>query len=54
MLSLRFLHGMGVKIVICKSCLDYYGLAEKVAVGEVGGMDTIVSLVTQAEKVMSP
>jgi len=54
LLSLRFLHGMGVKIAICKSCLDHYGLAEKVAVGEVGGMDTIVSLLTQAERVVSP
>ncbi len=54
LMSLRFLVGMGVRIAICQSCLNRYGLAEKVAVGDVGGMDTIVSLLTQAETVVSP
>lgn len=54
LMSLRFLHGMGVRIVSCQSCLNRYGLAERVAVGEVGGMDTIVSLLTEAETVVNP
>jgi predicted peroxiredoxin len=54
LLTLRLLEQMGVKMVVCKSCLDYYGLAEKRAVGEVVGMNDIVSLLTGAEVVLYP
>ena len=35
LLGLQLLAGMGVRIVGCGSCLEEYGLTDKVAVGEV-------------------
>ena len=51
--SLSFLQGMGVRILICKTCLDYFKLTDQVAVGEVGTMNDIVKLLLEADKVMT-
>jgi len=51
--SLSFLQGMGVRLVTCKSCLDYFNLGDQVAIGEVGGMNDIVKLLLQADKVIT-
>jgi hypothetical protein len=51
--SLSFLHGMGVRIVTCKSCLDYFKLGDRAAIGEVGGMNDIVKLLLDADKVIT-
>lgn len=51
--SLSFLHGMGVRIVTCKTCLDRFGLTDQVAVGEVGGMNDIVTLLLEVDKVIT-
>jgi hypothetical protein len=50
--GLRLLEKLGMRIVICGSCLDYFGLRERVAVGEVGGMTEIVALLRSAGRVM--
>ncbi len=52
--SLAGLQDAGVKLVLCKTCLEYFGILDKVRVGEVGGMDTIVSQLTTADVVITP
>ena len=53
LLGLKLLEGMGVRLVICKTCLEHFHLTDKVAVGEVGGMNEIVGLLTEADSVVS-
>ncbi|MDM7913852.1 MAG: DsrE family protein [Candidatus Eisenbacteria bacterium] len=43
----------GVHLVICKTCLDYYGLTEQVKVGVVGGMTDIIEAQWRAAKVIT-
>lgn len=40
--SLKTLESQGVEIMSCGTCLDFYGLKEKLAVGQVTNMYTIV------------
>jgi selenium metabolism protein YedF len=47
------LANQGVQILVCGTCLGYYGLKEKVAVGEVSNMYTIAETIMQAGKVIS-
>ena len=44
----------GVEILTCGTCLDYYGLTSKLAVGEVTNMYTIVETLAGAGKVIKP
>lgn len=53
LMGLKLLHGMGVRLVSCGTCLANYGLTDRVAVGEVGGMDAIVGLLEGAGKVIT-
>ena len=50
---LRALEAKGVRLIICLTCLQYFGLAEKVAVGIVGGMNDIVLAQWMASKVIT-
>ncbi len=43
----------GVELVLCKTCLDYFGLAGSVRVGVVGGMGDIIEAMHKAHKVIS-
>lgn len=43
----------GVRLVICSTCLNYFGLAEKVRVGIVGGMADILEAQARAGKVIT-
>jgi hypothetical protein len=43
----------GVHLVSCVTCLNYYGLNDRVAVGIVGGMHDIVELQRRAQKVIT-
>ena len=55
--SLEDLRGMeekGVEILTCGTCLNFYGLTEKLAVGGVTNMYTIVEKLTEADKVIKP
>lgn len=47
--GLKMIEGMGVQIFSCKTCLEYYGLLEKVAVGEVRGMSEILKILLEAD-----
>jgi intracellular sulfur oxidation DsrE/DsrF family protein len=50
--ELQALEGLGVHLVICKTCLDSLGLAEKVRIGIVGGMTDIVTALWAADTVI--
>jgi sulfur relay (sulfurtransferase) complex TusBCD TusD component (DsrE family) len=43
----------GVELILCKTCIDYFLLAEKVEVGIVGGMGDIIEVMQKAGKVIS-
>jgi sulfur relay (sulfurtransferase) complex TusBCD TusD component (DsrE family) len=51
--ELRALELQGVRLVICKTCLDYLGLADRVQVGIVGGMGDIITALWEADTVIS-
>ncbi len=46
---LRDLEQKGVMLMVCKTCLDYFGLIDKVTVGKVAGMPTLIELATNFE-----
>jgi sulfur relay (sulfurtransferase) complex TusBCD TusD component (DsrE family) len=43
----------GVRLIICSTCLNYFGLTEKVQVGIVGGMADILEAQVKADKVIT-
>ncbi|MBI4527297.1 MAG: DsrE family protein [Deltaproteobacteria bacterium] len=43
----------GVRLIVCKTCLDYFGLTEKLRVGLIGGMGDIQAAQVLAAKVIS-
>ena len=52
--DLKSLEAMGVEIMTCGTCLDYYGLKEKLAVGSVTNMYSIVETLAGASKIIKP
>jgi hypothetical protein len=40
-------------LIVCKTCLEYFGLLEKVRVGIVGGMGDIIAAQWLADKVVT-
>jgi hypothetical protein len=50
--QLARLEERGVHLILCKTCLDFFGLAEKVRVGIVGGMGDILAAQMIAAKVV--
>lgn len=52
--SLRALEARGARIASCGTCLDHYGLRERVAIGEVGSMAGTVQLMATAARVIRP
>jgi hypothetical protein len=40
-------------LVACRTCLEHFRLTDKVAVGEVSGMNDIVGLLTEADSVVT-
>ncbi len=50
---LHELQAKGVELLICQTCLDYFGLSEAVEVGIVGGMPDIIEAMSAAKKVIS-
>jgi intracellular sulfur oxidation DsrE/DsrF family protein len=50
---LRQLAARGTELILCRTCLDYFGLLDRVAVGTVGGMPDIVAAMREASKVIS-
>ena len=52
--DLKTLESEGVEIMTCGTCLNYYGLTEKLAVGSVTNMYAIVEKLTHAGNVVKP
>ncbi len=52
--DLRDMESRGVAILTCGTCLDYYGIKEKLAVGKVTNMYQIVEMLDGAAKVIRP
>ncbi|KAF5060058.1 Sulfurtransferase TusA [anaerobic digester metagenome] len=50
---LKALKEQGVMILVCGTCLDYYGLTEELAVGEISNMYDITEKLLAASKVVS-
>ena len=52
--DLKSLEAQGVEILTCGTCLNYYGLTEKLQVGSVTNMYVIAEKMTQAKVVVKP
>jgi intracellular sulfur oxidation DsrE/DsrF family protein len=50
---LQEVEARGVRLVVCSTCLGYFGLTEKVRVGIVGGMTDILEAQARAGKVIT-
>lgn len=52
--DLKNLEAQGVEIMTCGTCLNYYGLSDKLQVGTVTNMYSIVETCANASKIMKP
>lgn len=52
--DLKSMEAQGVEILTCGTCLNHYGLAEKLQVGSVTNMYMIVEKMTQASLIVKP
>ena len=52
--DLRELEAQGVEILTCGTCLNFYGLTDKLAVGSVTNMYSIVETLLAASSVIKP
>ena len=50
---LQSLESKGVRLILCKTCIDHFDVADKVRVGIVGGMTDIISAQWAANKVIT-
>lgn len=51
--QLRALEAKGVRLIVCSTCLEHYGLTDKVQVGIVGAMTDIIEAQVKASKVIT-
>ena len=52
--DLRTMAARGVEILTCGTCLNFYGISEKLAVGEVTNMYVIVEKLSGADRILRP
>jgi selenium metabolism protein YedF len=52
--ALRVLSEKGVEIVSCGTCIDFYGLKDKIKVGTISNMYDIVQSLLEADRVIRP
>ena len=50
---LRGFEQRGVRLIVCSTCLSYFGITDKVRVGIVGGMPDIIEAQGRAAKVIT-
>ncbi len=48
------LESQGVQVLACGTCLDYYGLADKIMAGKRTTMNEIVKILSETDKVVYP
>jgi intracellular sulfur oxidation DsrE/DsrF family protein len=51
--ELQALERQGVRLIVCQTCLNYFGLADQVRVGIIGGMADIVTAMWSADSVIT-
>ncbi len=51
--ALRRIEARGASLLLCRTCLDYFGLLDRTAAGKIGGMPDILSALSAAAKVVS-
>jgi intracellular sulfur oxidation DsrE/DsrF family protein len=51
--QLQEMENRGVRLIVCSTCLNYFGLTDKMKVGIVGGMADILEAQVWAEKVIT-
>lgn len=54
MASLEKLRSNGVKITACGTCVDFYGIKEKLTIGTISNMFSILSSLNAASKIINP
>ena len=52
--DLKSMEAQGVEIMTCGTCLNFYGLTDKLAVGQIANMYSIVEKLNGAVKVIKP
>jgi hypothetical protein len=52
--SLKELESAGVQILSCGTCLNHFGLKEKLRVGEISNMYAIIEAISKGHKIMVP
>jgi len=50
--AIKVLGERGVEVLACQTCLDYYGIIEKIATGKVSNMADIIEAMQAADKVI--
>ena len=50
--AIKVLEKRGVEMLACRTCLDYYGIREKIAAGTVSNMPDILEAMHEAGKVI--
>lgn len=50
---LKVLEAKGVKLIVCGTCLNFYGLTDMLQCGTIGNMYDIVETMTKAGKVIT-
>ena len=50
--AIKVLEGRGVEMLACQTCLDYYGIREKIGAGKVSNMLDIIEVMQGAGKVI--
>ncbi len=51
---LKDIEGLGIEIIVCGTCLDYYHLKEKIGVGRISNMFEIMTSFNEATNVIRP
>ena len=51
--GLKMMQGLGVRLFSCRTCLEFYGLQDKVVAGEICTMAEIARLLLEADLVVT-
>lgn len=54
LLGLQMLVSAGVPLLVCRTCLEHFGLADSLVIGEIVTMKDIVTALTTADRVLYP
>ncbi|EHQ89322.1 DsrE family protein [Desulfosporosinus youngiae] len=51
--ALKRLHEEGIKLLACKTCLEFYDIGQRIALGEVTDMPLLIKAMHDADRVIS-